>query len=71
MPTASASSALPAPLLACSAQVEAHHAGGMKEIVFPDGALRKVLPDGRELAVGAAHLSREVQAPRPQPALEG
>ncbi|KAL4428852.1 hypothetical protein ABPG77_005290 [Micractinium sp. CCAP 211/92] len=48
-----------------SGQVEAHHLGGAKEILFPDGAARKVLPDGRELPVGAAHLSCEIQRPRP------
>lgn len=50
-------------------QVEAHHPGGVKEIVFPDGAVRKALPDGRELAVSAAHLSAEIREPRPTAAL--
>ena len=31
-----------------SGQTEAHGAGGQKEILFPDGLLRRVYPDGRE-----------------------
>jgi centromere protein J len=50
-------------------QVEAHHPGGVKEVWFPDGAVRKVLPDGRELGISAAHLSAEVQAAAPAPLL--
>jgi hypothetical protein len=49
-----------------SLQVEAHHPGGIKEILFADGAVSKVLPDGRELEVSAAHLSREIQLPQPR-----
>lgn len=41
----------------------------MKEIVFPDGGLRKVLPDGQELALTPQHLSREIQAPPPDSSL--
>lgn len=48
-----------------SGQVEAHHPGGVREVVFSDGAVRKVLPDGRELELSAAHLSQEIRAPRP------
>lgn len=49
--------------------MEAHHPGGVKEVLFPDGAVRKVLPDGRELPISAGHLSAEIQgAP---PTLEG
>lgn len=55
-----------APACLLPAQVEAHHPGGVKEIVFPDGSLRKVLPDGRELAITALHLSPEIQQPAPQ-----
>lgn len=49
--------------------MEAHHPGGVKEILFPDGAVRKVLPDGRELPISAAHLSREIQQAQPVPQL--
>ena len=47
-------------------QIEAHHPGGVKEIVFPDGGVRKVLPDGRELVVSRMHLSKEIQLPQPE-----
>lgn len=40
------------------------------QVLFPDGAVRKLLPDGRELAISAAHLSREIQAAQPAAALE-
>ena len=40
------------------------------QVLFPDGAVRKLLPDGRELAISAAHLSREIQAAQPVAALE-
>jgi hypothetical protein len=46
-------------------QVEAHHPGGIKEVLLPDGTVTKVLPDGRELAISAAHLSAEAQRPPP------
>jgi hypothetical protein len=29
-----------------SGQVEGHHAAGSKDIVFPDGSIRRVMPDG-------------------------
>jgi hypothetical protein len=47
-------------------QVEAHHPGGIKEVLFADGLVRKMLPDGRELAISAAHLSREIQLAVPE-----
>jgi len=47
-------------------QVEAHHPGGIKEIIFPEGGMRKVLPDGRELVVTTLHLSKEIKLPRPE-----
>ncbi len=42
----------------------------LQQVLFPDGAVRKLLPDGRELAISAAHLSREIQAAEPVAALE-
>lgn len=41
-----------------------------RQVLFPDGAVRKLLPDGRELAISAAHLSCEIQAAQPVAALE-
>ena len=61
-------SARPPPSPACPPaclQVEAHHPGGIKEILLPDGSVRKALPDGRELAISAAHLSAEIQRQQP------
>eukprot|EP00887_Chlorella_sp_A99_P007816 scaffold20.g7816.t1 len=48
-----------------SGQVEAHHEGGVREVVFADGAARRVLPDGRELPLTAPHLSAEIRHARP------
>lgn len=48
-------------------QTEAHHKDGSKEILFPDGMLRKVLPSGEEVPHGAAELSEAVLTPKPQP----
>eukprot|EP00892_Ulva_mutabilis_P004338 jgi/Ulvmu1/2276/UM013_0123.1 len=48
-------------------QTEAHHKDGSKEILFPDGMLRKVLSSGEEVAHSAASLSEAVLTPKPQP----
>lgn len=50
-------------------QTEAHHKGGSKEILFPDGMLRKVLSNGEEVAHDAAGLSEAVLTPKPQPVM--
>jgi hypothetical protein len=42
------------------------NAGGLKEILFPDGAARRVLADGCEVPLpSAAGLSAEARRPRP------
>lgn len=46
-------------------QVEAHRDGGVKEVLFPDGAARVVGRDGVEREVPRATLCSEVHWPRP------
>jgi hypothetical protein len=48
-------------------QTEAHHVDGCKEILFPDGTLRKVMQDGSECVLDASHLSEAILTPQPQP----
>jgi hypothetical protein len=47
-------------------QTEAHHLDGSKEIIFPDGMLRKTSPSGVEEYLDAASLSAAVLTPKPQ-----
>ncbi|KAK9865278.1 hypothetical protein WJX84_010842 [Apatococcus fuscideae] len=47
-------------------QTEAHHPGGLKEVIFADGALRHAFPDGSETNVDTHQLSAAIQLPCPQ-----
>lgn len=46
-------------------QTEAHHIDGSKEILFPEGTLRKIMAQGEEVPFDAASLSEEVLIPKP------
>lgn len=48
-----------------TAQVEGHHADGAKEIITPDGHMRRMLADGRDEEIARAQLSAAVQQPQP------
>lgn len=46
-------------------QTEAHHKDGSKEIIFPNGTIRKILANGEEVPYDALSLSQEVLLPKP------
>lgn len=48
-----------------SGQVEGHKPGGSKEIVFADGAVRRVASDGAMQDISREELSLAMKAPRP------
>jgi hypothetical protein len=48
-----------------SGQVEGHKPGGSKEIVFADGAVRRVAADGGMQDISREELSLAMKAPRP------
>ncbi|WIA38456.1 hypothetical protein OEZ86_001780 [Tetradesmus obliquus] len=48
-----------------SGQVEGHTAAGVKDIVFPDGSIRRVQPDGSEQDITAGMLPAAVRLPPP------
>ncbi|KAK9792064.1 hypothetical protein WJX73_002496 [Symbiochloris irregularis] len=48
-----------------SGQIEAHHQGGLKEVIFADGTATFVLPSGAEVPATKQQLSAEVQFPKP------
>ena len=48
-----------------SGQIEAHHQGGLKEVIFADGTATFVLPSGAEVSATKQQLSAEVQFPKP------
>ena len=50
-------------------QIEAHHPGGTKEVIFADGSVRIVDATGYEREVSRALLCREIRMERPEPRL--
>lgn len=48
-----------------SGQTEAHHPGGLKEIIFQDGSMRLVDGEGAESAAELELLSSAVRRSRP------
>ena len=48
-----------------SGQTEAHHPGGLKEIIFQDGSIRLVDSEGAESVAELEHLGNAVRRNRP------